>query len=67
MTVLTILRRAPTVYIDADLDAFITDDQGELVPTCYGQLSTFINNEFTSIPAALEYYGVPAAPLPALI
>lgn len=65
---LTLLRRAPTIYVDfnASCDPLITDDMGYLAPVCFGQLSTFVNDEFESVPAAMEYYGVPSGGIPAL-
>lgn len=64
----TIIRRAPTIYVESMAgEPMTTDDLGNLVETDYGVVSVFLNDQFNSIPAAMEYYGVAQAPIPALI
>lgn len=58
------MHRVPTFYT---FDPSIMDDQGNLAESCWGLLSVYLNDAFESIPAALEYYGEPEQPMPALI
>lgn len=45
------LHRVPTLYSFAPLTL---DDFGALVPSDFGLLAVYLNDQFTSIPAALE-------------
>lgn len=69
MSDLTILRRAPTIYVDFNesCDPFITDDMGSLITVDFAMLSVFVNDEYESVPAAMEYYGVRPDAIPDLL
>lgn len=63
----TTLRHAPTVHVDESFNPFVTDDFGALVRSDWAQLSLYLNDQFKSIPAALEYLGGEPEPMPALV
>ena len=58
------LHRVPTFY---SYEPAVVDDFGNLVPSDWDSLGQYLNTEFTSVPAAKEYYGVAADLLPVLI
>lgn len=64
---MSILRHAPTVHVNESFEPFVTDDFGNLARSDWAQLSLYLNDQFKSIPAALEYLGGEPAPLPSLI
>ena len=55
------------IHVNENYDPFVVNEFGDLVETCYGKLSVYLNNQFSSIPVALEYYGIEPAPMPNII
>lgn len=59
MQALTKIHAAAPFYISADdYTPFVQDDQGNAVQSDYNALALFLNDQYTSIPAALEVYGM---------
>lgn len=58
------MHRVPSFYT---FEPLIMDDYGTLMPSCYGSLALYLNDQYTSIPAALEALGAEPQPIPAII
>lgn len=52
---------------DSEWNPLITDDMGRQVIIGFEGLAIYLNDQFESIPAAMEYYGIEPAPIPDLI